>query len=130
MRAVNCCGTEIMRSAFVCLACVWLLLAALFLPGVGAYTAIVIIAFALLPVGLVQEHFGPAINGIARSHGLDGNYLTIGIVAALIFCPGAFCLIKALWDRNPKIAVPAIVSLGYLAVTILAYFRLGPSFHG
>jgi hypothetical protein len=112
-----------MRLVFACVACAGVLLAALFVPVVGEYMAIVIIGFSFLPIIFVQQNFGPEINGIARAHGLDGNYLTVGTVAAPIFFFGVCCLVKALWDRNPKIAVAGVVSLGYLAVTALAYFR-------
>jgi hypothetical protein len=36
-----------------------------------------------------------------------------------------YCLIKALLDRNAKIAALGMASLGYLGLTILAYFRFG-----
>jgi hypothetical protein len=123
-------GTDIMRLVFACLACVLVLLAALFVPFLGVYIAIVLIGFSLVPIGLVEQNFGPAINGFARAHALDGNYLTAGIVTLPILFFGVGCLIKALWDRDAKIAALGIVSLGYLAVTVLAYFQFGRAFHG
>jgi hypothetical protein len=115
-----------MRWAFACVAVV---LAALFLPIVGQYVAIVIIGLSLVPIGFVQLRLGPTIDGFARAHALNGSYLTLGIVALPILCFGVGCLIKALWGRNnSEFAVLGIVSLGYLAVTVLAYFRLGMNF--
>ena len=117
-----------MRWIFICVACLTVLLVALFLPILGAYISLLFVMLSLVPAGLVETNFGPAINGFARAHGWDQNYLTAGIVAAPFFCLGVYCLIKALWDRDPKIAALGIASLGYLALTVLAYFQF--TLHG
>jgi hypothetical protein len=121
---------EIMRAIFVCVACLLGLFAALFLPNLGPEVALLFIGFSLVPVSAVQFHFGAAINGFARAHGLNESYLTVGVAAAPLVCLGVFCLIKALLDRNAKIAALGMASLGYLGLTVLAYFRFGQAFHG
>ena len=122
--------TEIVRSIFACVACLLGLFAALFLPVLGPEVALLFIGFSLVPIGTVEFHFGAAINAFARAHGLDESYLIIGVAAAPFVCLGVFCLIKALLDRNAKIAALGMASLGYLGLTILAYFRFGQGFHG
>jgi hypothetical protein len=123
-------GAEIMRSIFACVACLLGLFAALFLPNLGPGVALLFIAFSLVPISAVEFHFGAAINGFARAHGLNESYLTVGVAAAPFVCLGVYCLIKALLDRNAKIAALGMASLGYLGLTILAYFRFGHEFHG
>jgi hypothetical protein len=121
---------EIMRSIFACVACLLGLFAALFLPILGPEIALLFIGLSLVPISAVEFHFGAAINGFARAHGLNESYLTAGVAAAPFVCLGVFCLIKALLDRNAKIAALGMASLGYLGLTILAYFRFGQAFHG
>jgi hypothetical protein len=113
-----------MRLILTCVACLSALLVALFIPVLGVYIAMFFVAWALVPIASVQYYFGPAINGFALAHSLNPSYLTIGIAAAPLFCLGAFCLIKSLWDRNSRVAAVGIASLGYLALTVAAYFRL------
>ena len=119
-----------MRSIFACVACLLGLFAALFLPILGPEVVLLFIGLSLVPISAVEFHFGAAINGFAGAHGLNESYLAAGIAAAPFVCLGVFCLIKALLDRNAKIAALGMASLGYLGLTVLAYFRLGQAFHG
>jgi hypothetical protein len=116
--------SQIMRLIFACVACLSALLLALFIPVLGVYIAMFFVGWALVPTATVQYYFGPAISGFALVHSLNGSYLTIGIAAAPFFCLGAFCLVKSLWDRNSGLAAVGIASLGYLTLTVVAYFRL------
>jgi hypothetical protein len=115
---------QIMWLIFACVACLSALLVALFIPVLGVYIAMFFVAWALVPIASVQYYFGPAINSFALVHSLNGGYLTIGIAAAPLFCLGAFCLVKFLWDRKSGLAAVGIASLGYLSLTVVAYFRL------
>jgi hypothetical protein len=91
------------------------LLGVLWVPGIGEYVAIILIAISLLPVVTVQHWLGIS-NGI----------LAAGIAAASIFCLGAFGFLKAYFQRHPSdFAALGILSWGYLAITVLAYLRLG-----
>lgn len=119
-----------MRWIFACVACLSGLLLALFIPNLGVYIALVLIAVSLLPAGLVDSNFGSAINTFARAHGLDQGHLLLGIIVAPIVCLGVGCLIKAIWHRDAKTAAAGIACLGYLALTVLAYFRFNSAFHG
>ena len=113
-----------MRLIFTCIACLSALLVALFIPVLGIYLAMFFVAWALVPFASVQYYFGPAITRFAHANSLNGSYLTIVIAAAPFFCLGVFCLVKSLWDRNSRVAAVGIASLGYLALTAVAYFRL------
>jgi hypothetical protein len=82
------------------------------LPGIGEYAAVILIAVSMIPVVSVQHWFGIT----------DGT-LAAEIAAASILCLGAFGFIKAFSKRD--FATLGILSWGYLAITVLAYSRLG-----
>lgn len=113
-----------MRLLIGCVCCLAVLLATLFVPVFGVYLALFFVAWSLVPLGIVEMHFGPAIDGFARAHGLNASYLTIGTTAAPLVLIGVFCLIKAAVDRSPAMAALGTACLGYLALTVVAFFRL------
>ena len=117
-----------MRWIFACVACLSGLLFALFIPNLGAYVALLFIIASLLPIGYLDSNFGHSLNTFADAHGLDRSHLLVGIIVAPLVCFGVGCLIKALWDRDAKTAAAGIACLGYLALTVVAYFRIGHAF--
>jgi hypothetical protein len=119
-----------MRWIFACVACFSVLLFVLFLPNLGVYVALVLIAVSLLPAGFVESNLGGAMSAFARAHGLDQGHLLLGIIVAPLVCFGVGCLIKAIWQRDAKPAAVGIACLGYLALTVVAYFRFNSAFHG
>jgi hypothetical protein len=96
----------------LCIGFLFVLLGVLYVPGIGEYVAMILIVLSLPAVVTVQHWFGIS-NGI----------LAAEIVAASILCLGAFGFIKAFSQRD--FAALGILSWGYLAITVLAYFRLG-----
>jgi hypothetical protein len=101
------------------------LLAAISLPGVGEYVAIVLIGVALVPIVGIQHWIGPLTDTIADACGIKHEYMLVAACAAPIFGFGLYCGARASYRRDPDYGAAAILCMGYLAVTAAAYFRLG-----
>jgi hypothetical protein len=101
------------------------LLAAISLPRVGEFVAVVIVGFVLVPIAAAQHWIGPLTDGIADAYGIKHEYALAGTIAAFILGFGVYCLVRALYRRDSDYGAAAILCMGYLAVTVAAYFRLG-----
>jgi hypothetical protein len=105
-----------------------IMLAAISLPLVGEYIAMIVLAFGatVLAAHSPKPGFAPFLTDrIVSITAINPTYVGPAIVAALILVGGLCCLARALWDRRwSGYAHAATLSLGFLAAFATAFFRL------
>jgi len=103
------------------------LLAAIWLPRVGEYIAIVVLTFAALPVAIVHEKIAPLSASIGKAIGQRSEFVTLGVLVSIPLAVGAFALVRACFDqrRSEEYGSAGILLIGMLAVAASSYFRFG-----
>ena len=105
-------------------------LAAIWFPFAGLYVAMVVLAFAALPVAIVHEKIAPLSESIGKAIGQPGHIVTTGFLVSIPLVVAAYALVRACFDRSrsEEFESVGIAFLGMLAIVASSYLRFGVRF--